>query len=231
MTNRPHVFVNVAMTADGKIDNRRRKGAVISSTADKARVDQLRADMDAILVGGRKLVNEDPGLTVKSSRLRLQRTECGMEENPVKVGVVSVADLKVDGHFMTEGPARRFIYTTHRTPPAAASRLEKAGARVFIFGKEVIDLRRVMKSLYSEGIRSLMVEGGGTLIAGMFRLGLVDELTIYIAPRLFGGANAPTMVDGAGFLPSTAPSLQLVSVEKLDEAGGILIHYMVDHKL
>ncbi len=230
MVTRPHIFVNVAMTADGKIDSRLRKGAAISSTADKARVDQLRAKVDAVMVGGRTLVSEDPRLTVKSPRLRQERTDCGMEENPVKVGVVSVADLKLDGRFLTEGIARKFIYTTHRTPPDMASRLEKAGAKVFVFGRQVIDLRRVVKSLYMEGIRSLMVEGGGTLIAAMFRLGIVDEMTIYIAPRLFGGAASPTMVDGTGFTPSHAPALQLVSVEKFDDVGGILVHYTVDHK-
>jgi 2,5-diamino-6-(ribosylamino)-4(3H)-pyrimidinone 5'-phosphate reductase len=218
------------MTADGKMDSRLRKGAAISSPADKARVDRLRAEVDAILVGGRTLVSEDPSLTVKSARLRLQRTSRGLEENPVKVGIVSVADLKLDGRFLTDGPARRFIYTTRRTSPEIVASLEKAGAQVFVLGKEVIDLRRVMRSLYVQGVRTLMVEGGGTLIAALFRLGLVDELTIYIAPRLFGGASAPTPVDGSGFLPARAPALQLVSVEKFDDGGGILVNYTVEHK-
>jgi 2,5-diamino-6-(ribosylamino)-4(3H)-pyrimidinone 5'-phosphate reductase len=108
--------------------------------------------------------------------------------------------------------------------------LEQAGAQVFVVGKDVVDLRRVMKSLYTRGIRTLMVEGGGTLIAALFRLGLVDELTIYIAPRLFGGATAPTPADGPGFPPAHAHALQLVSVEKYDDGGGILIHYIIEHK-
>ena len=227
---RPRILVNIAMTADGKIDSVLRKGATLSSSADKARVDQLRAEADAVLVGGRTLVSEDPRLTVKSARLHLQRRSRGLEENPVKVGVVSVADLNLDGHFLTEGPARRFIYTTRRTPPDMITRLEKTGTQVFVVGKEVADLRRVMKSLYTRGIRTLLVEGGGTLIAALFRLGLVDELTIYIAPRLFGGATAPTLADGPGFPPAHAHALQLVSVEKFDDGGGILVHYIVEHK-
>jgi 2,5-diamino-6-(ribosylamino)-4(3H)-pyrimidinone 5'-phosphate reductase len=226
----PRVLVNVAMTADGKIDSRLRKGAAISSAADKIRVDTMRADADAVLVGGRTLVNEDPRLTVKSPRLRVQRTARGLDENPVKVGVVSVADLKPDGRFLTEGPARRFIYTTKRTDPKVVKSLEKAGAQVFVHGKEVVDLRRVLRSLYSQGIRSVLVEGGGTLIAALFRLDLVDEITIYIAPRLFGGANAPTPLDGTGFLPANAPVLKLISIEKFDDGGGVLAHYLVEHK-
>jgi 2,5-diamino-6-(ribosylamino)-4(3H)-pyrimidinone 5'-phosphate reductase len=58
--NRPFVFINVAMTADGKIDTFRRNGAAISSARDKERVDHLRAGADAIMVGGRTLLDEDP---------------------------------------------------------------------------------------------------------------------------------------------------------------------------
>jgi 2,5-diamino-6-(ribosylamino)-4(3H)-pyrimidinone 5'-phosphate reductase len=228
--NRPHILINVAMTADGKIDSILRKGATISSSADKNRVDQLRADSDGVLVGGRTLVSEDPRLTVKSAKLRLERIARGLDENPVKVGIVSVADLELDGRFLNDGPARRFIYTTKRTPAEMITRLRHTGAEVFVLGKQVVDLHRVMRSLHTRGIRNLMVEGGGTLIAALFRLGLVDELTIYIAPRLLGGVSAPTMVDGSGFKPARAPGLKLVSVEKYDDSGGVLLHYLVETK-
>ena len=68
--NRPYTFINVAMTADGKIDTAERKGAAISSRLDKERVDQLRAEADAVLVGGKTLLEELPKLTVKSEALR-----------------------------------------------------------------------------------------------------------------------------------------------------------------
>jgi 2,5-diamino-6-(ribosylamino)-4(3H)-pyrimidinone 5'-phosphate reductase len=100
---RPHVFVNVALTADGKIDTLARKGATISSTADKERGDCLRASVDAVMVGGWMFLNEDPSLTIKPPELRAQRIRLGSPENPAKVGVVTVANLKGDGHFMTTG--------------------------------------------------------------------------------------------------------------------------------
>jgi 2,5-diamino-6-(ribosylamino)-4(3H)-pyrimidinone 5'-phosphate reductase len=146
------------------------------------------------------------------------------------VGIVSMADLELDGRFLNDGPARRFIYTTKRTPAEMITRLRRTGAEVFVLGKQVVDLHRVMRSLHTRGIRNLMVEGGGTLIAALFRLGLVDELTIYIAPRLLGGVSAPTMVDGSGFKPARAPGLKLVSVEKYDDSGGVLLHYLVETK-
>jgi 2,5-diamino-6-(ribosylamino)-4(3H)-pyrimidinone 5'-phosphate reductase len=228
--NRPYTLVNVAMSADGKLDSVARKGTTISSASDKARVDRLRASMDAVLVGGRTLLDEDPRLTVKSQALREERQANGKEENPVKVGIVSQADLKPDGNFLTVGPARRLVYTTHRTPPDQIARLEKTGAQVFVLGEEQVDVSAVLESLYALGIRKLMVEGGGTLIAEFFRLNLVDELTIYIAPFIFGGDSAPTVADGPGFLPEQAPLLRLEAVDEFDDAGGVFIHYMVVRK-
>ena len=228
--NRPHILVNAAMTVDGKLDTIARKGMNISSSADKARVDSLRASMDAVLVGGRTLLDEDPKLTVKSPVLRAERKAKGLEENPAKVGLVSVADMKANGHFLTAGPARRLVYTTLRSTPEQIARLENAGAEVFVVGEARVDVSAVLESLHSQGIRKLMVEGGGTIIAEFFRLGLVDELTLYIAPFIFGGASAPTLADGPGFLPEQPPGLRLESVEKFGDKGGVLIHYLVECK-
>src|ERR1043165_1214661 len=102
---RPFVFINVAMTADGKIDTFERKGSAISSARDKERVDQLRASADAIMVGGRTLLDEDPKLTVKSEGLRAERGARGVSSNPGKVGIVTEAKLKVDSQFLNAGPA------------------------------------------------------------------------------------------------------------------------------
>jgi 2,5-diamino-6-(ribosylamino)-4(3H)-pyrimidinone 5'-phosphate reductase len=229
----PHVHVNVAMSVDGKIDTIARHGAAISSAEDRARVDRLRADADAVLVGGRTLLVEDPALTVKSSRLRTARTRSGRQENPAKVGVVSEIgprDLLPDGHFLSRGPARVFIYTTSRTTPEVVRRLEAAGASVQITGTERVDLQAVLGSLHGAGIRSVLVEGGGTLISEFFRLGLVDELTVYIAPSIFGGVSAPTLADGPGFNAEEAPQLHLKTVKKIDAGGGILAHYTIEPK-
>ena len=228
--NRPRLLVNVAMSADGKLDSAARTGVTISSTPDKARVDRLRAGMDAVLVGGRTLLNEDPKLTVKSLALRSERKAAGLEENPVKVGVVSLADLKLDGNFMTAGPSRRLIYTTKRTPPGQVLRLENAGAQVFLMGDQRVDCLAMLASLYDQGIRKLMVEGGGTIIAEFFRFNLVDELMLYIAPRIFGGSSAPTLVDGPGFLPDHLPLLHLEAAEEFDDDGGVFIRYLVQRE-
>src|SRR5215510_828568 len=115
MDNRPFVFINVAMTADGKIDTFARKGAAISSPRDKERVDQLRAESDAIMVSGRTLLDEDPKLTVKSEALRAERVARGLSPNPIKVGVVTNAEIYPHAKFLHEGPARVVIFTTDQT--------------------------------------------------------------------------------------------------------------------
>ncbi|MCA2002338.1 MAG: dihydrofolate reductase family protein, partial [Chloroflexi bacterium] len=89
MNRRPYTFINVAMTADGKIDTFERKGAAISSKWDKERVDALRASADAILVGGKTLLEEQPKLTVKSEARREERVRRGLPPHPMKVGVAT----------------------------------------------------------------------------------------------------------------------------------------------
>jgi len=100
--DRPFVFINVAMTADGKIDTFARNGAAISSQRDKERVDQLRAESDAVMVGGKTLLDEDPKLTVKSEALRAARVARGLTPNPIKVGIVTKAKLYPHSKFLCE---------------------------------------------------------------------------------------------------------------------------------
>jgi len=223
---RPFVFINVAMTADGKIDTFERKGAAISSQRDKERVDRLRAESDAVIVGGRTLLDEDPKLTVKSDALRAERVARGLSPNPVKVGVVSEANIKPDSMFLNTGPARIVIFTTYRTSKDRLAFLRSRGVDVYIHDSEKVDLSKALVTLKELGIQRLMVEGGATLNFELLKLGLVDELTAYVAPMIFGGESAPTMAAGSGLERSAAIPLQLASVEK-EEDGGVLLKYLV----
>ena len=223
--NRPFVFINVAMTADGKIDTFRRTGAAISSARDKERVDRLRAEADAVMVGGRTLLDEDPKLTVKSEDLRRQRVERGLAPNPIKVCVVSEAHLRPDSQFLTAGPAKIVIFTTRRTSKHHASLLESFGVDVYVDDSEKVNLPRALETLKQIGVHRLMVEGGATLNFELLRLGLVDELSVYVAPLIFGGETAPTMAGGIGLVRSDAITMELVDVRVLDASGGLVIKY------
>jgi riboflavin biosynthesis pyrimidine reductase len=81
-----------------------------------------------VLVGGRTLLGDDPRLTVKSADLRAARRARGLEENPIKVGIVSNADLRDDSRFLTAGPAQVMLFTTQRTSPAQIIRLWRNSA-------------------------------------------------------------------------------------------------------
>lgn len=224
--NRPFVFINVAMTADGKIDTFQRKGAAISSPRDKERVDQLRAEADAVMVGGRTLLDEDPKLTVRSEALREARVGQGRPPNPIKVGVVSKAELNPHSKFLHEGGGRCVIFTTFRTSNEQLALLRSQNAEVFVHDGERVDLRKMMHTLHQLGIGRLMVEGGATLNFELIRLGLVDEISAFVAPMVFGGETAPTLAAGSGFERGEAVPLTLIRVENWED-DGVLLYYKV----
>jgi 2,5-diamino-6-(ribosylamino)-4(3H)-pyrimidinone 5'-phosphate reductase len=223
----PFVFINVAMTADGKIDTYTRKGAAISSQRDKERVDRLRAESDAVMVGGRTLLDEDPKLTVKSEALRKERVARGAPPNPIKVGVVSRAEFNSHSKFLREGRARIVIFTTNQTSIEEVASLRSQNVEVFVHDGERVDLKQMMHTLHKIGIRRLMVEGGATLNFELIKLGLVDEVSAYVAPMIFGGENAPTLAAGIGLERDEAVPLKLVHVENWED-GGMLLQYRIE---
>ena len=224
--NRPYVLINVAATADGKIDTVEGRGAAISSPRDKERVDRLRAASDAVMVGGHTLLGEDPKLTVKSPALQAERVARGESPHPAKVGIVSRPDLRADAQFLTAGPARRILFTTAQATPAQLALLRERGAEVYVLGETCVDLPAALATLKDLGVNRLMVEGGSTLNFELLRLRLVDEVQMYLAPLIFGGARAPTLAGGAGLPRDQAIPLHATSVEVWDD-GGVVLHYAV----
>jgi len=227
--NRPYVVVNMAMTADGKVDTVARRGARISTEADRRRVDALRAEVDAVMVGGHTLLAEDPRLTVRSTELVEARRRQGRDPQPARVGVVSAlpdretgADLGPDSRFLGGEPARVIVLTSERTRPAVRRRLAEAGADVVVLGNDRVDLAAALGGLALRGIGRLLVEGGGTLVAELLRLGLVDEVQLFVGPLIFGGREAPTPVEGPGFGADTAVALRPAGVMDLGPAGVVL---------
>lgn len=223
---RPWIILNAAMTADGKIDTFARQGAKISSERDWARVDRLRAEVDAVMVGGRTLLHEDPRLTVKSPDLRQQRRIKNCPENPAKIGIISNASLNLEGKFFGDGSSQVIIFTTSQTPASQVENLRHHGAQVFLKGSQQVDLSQAMRQLKVEGMQRVLLEGGATLNAAMFAAGLIDEVRLYIAPMIFGGADAPSLVDGTGLSRDQAVNLDLKGAEVLPD-GGVLLSYFV----
>src|SRR5438128_3987991 len=187
MHDRPYVLINVAATLDGKIDTVERRGAAISSARDRHRVDVLRASVDAVMVGGRTLLDEDPRLLVRSAELRAERLKRGASENPAKVGIVSRPTLKLDSRFLTTGPARIILFTPTQ-PELDVTRLRERGVEAYPVGQGRVDLAAALSKLADLGVRRVLVEGGGLLNFELLRIGLVDEVQVFLAPLIFGGA-------------------------------------------
>jgi riboflavin biosynthesis pyrimidine reductase len=101
---------------------------------DKERDDRLRAEVDAIIVGGHTLLDDDPRLTVKSEGLRQERLQRGLSANPIKVGVVTKAHLEPESRFLSTGPAQVIIFTTSQTDPGHIDRLRRQGVKMYILG-------------------------------------------------------------------------------------------------
>lgn len=220
----PWVILNAALTVDGKIDTAARQGAKISSDEDWQRVERLRAEVDAVMVGGNTLLAEDPRLTIRSAELRAWRESDGRPPNPAKVGIISEASLNLAGRFLHDGGGQVHLFTTHRTSEDRIAALREQGAEVVVHAGRRVDLTTAMAYLKTAGLDKVLLEGGGTLNAAMFEAGLIDEVRLYIAPLIFGGASAPTLADGPGLPQEQAAALQLKELTKLPD-GGILAVY------
>ena len=224
---RPHIVVNVAMSADGKISTRERRQVRISGTRDFIRVDRLKAGSDAVMVGIGTVLADDPSLTVKAEICREHRRKRGLEEHPVRVVIDSSARIPLTASILTKGDGKRVVAVSKRADPDKIAQLKKI-ATVIVAGADEVDLCTVMDELGTMGIKRLMVEGGGTLIAALVRAGLVDEIYSFIGNIIIGGKDAPTLADGNGFIEeSEFTQLTLVEARKIED--GILLHWNVTH--
>ena len=203
---RPFVYINCAMSADGKIAGSERKQVRISSQEDKDRVKSLRRTYDAILVGVGTIVSDDPHLTVKG------RT---YEENQVRIVIDPKCRIPLDA-LVLDDRARTVIAVED------GKGKDIPGATIVECGSP-FDLDTLMERLSQMGIGSILVEGGGETIASFFRNGLVDRYTVFVGSKIIGGRMSPTPADGDGWVMEEGFPLRLVGAEILGD--GVLLSY------
>ncbi len=223
ISSRPFVFINAAMSADGKIATIDRKQTRISGSLDFDRMDELRAASDAIMVGVGTVLSDNPSLTVKSPQRKDKRRAGGLPENPVRIIVDSLARTPVNADIFKKGDGKRIIAVTEFAPQERIRKLAEH-AEIITAGKKSVSLDRLLTELKARGIDRLMVEGGATLNWGLISGGLVDEIYTFIGNIIIGGSNAPTLVDGEGF-DNDFCGLTLLSCEKIED--GVLLRWKV----
>ncbi|HIP57812.1 MAG TPA: 2,5-diamino-6-(ribosylamino)-4(3H)-pyrimidinone 5'-phosphate reductase [Archaeoglobus profundus] len=221
---KPFVFINIAASVDGKISNEQRRQIRISSNEDLRRVDRLRAESDAIMVGIGTVLSDDPKLTVKSEELRLERIKRCLSENPIRVIVDSKCRIPLNAKVLND-EAKTIVAVSRQANKNKVKVLMERGVEVVEFGEKLVDLRELMNYLYNIGVRKVMVEGGATLNYSLLKEKLVDEIYVYYGNIIIGGQNSPTIVDGQSFNPPI--NLELISVERL--GNGVLTKWIVKY--
>ena len=225
-SNRPFVFLCTGMSLDGKLATSERKQTEIATDDDKEMMYECRIKADAVMVGGRTLFLDDPGLIVKTEERQNQRLKLGKIKDPFKVAIVSdVSNLKPIGDFFQRGNTKKIIFTTEKSSKLKISEL-KDFCDVYVCGKRKVDLKKALSKLYELDVKSLMVEGGGELIFSLLKDNLVDEINLKIGNLIIGGRSSPTFCDGEGFLQDTAKKVKLVDLIKKEDY--LILKYKVE---
>ncbi|MFC8518619.1 dihydrofolate reductase family protein [Streptomyces sp. NPDC057257] len=213
----PYVLLSAAVSLDGYLDDTGPERLLLSSPADFDRVDEVRASVDAILVGAGTIRADNPRLLVNSPERRAARVAAGQPEYPLKVTVSGSGDLDPTAKFWHTG-GDKVVYTTDK----GGERARAAGlaADVVPLGPD-LDWRRLLEHLHEvRGVRRLMVEGGGTIHTQLLQQGLADELQLVLAPLFVGTPDAPRLFGPGGY---QAGRLRLLETRRIEDV--VLMRY------
>ncbi len=217
-----YVVANAAVSVDGKLSTRERRQVAISGPADFDRVDRLRAAADAVLVGVGTVLADDPSLTLNEEDRRVGRLQNGRPANPARALLDSRARTPTDARVLDD-EATTHLVVDEDTDEERTRALEAAGATVHRVAAPDgrVDVTAALDALEAAGVDRLFVEGGGEVFFSLFDADLVDEFTVFVGSTIIGGRDAPTLVDGEGFLSPC--DLTLVDVERVDD--GVVLSY------
>ena len=212
--SRPKVILSAAMTLDGKIATKT-GDSKLSSKQDKVRIHKLRSKVDAILVGSNTVKRDDPSLTVRHTK----------GKNPLRIILDSKANIDQKSQIIkTCKKIPTIIAVSKKASKKNIDKLKKFPLEIIITGNKLVNITNLLRILSKKKIKTLLVEGGGTVNWEFVKQGLVDEIIITITPHLIGGKNAITLVDGEGFsLIQKARKLKLKKTCRL--GNEIVLHY------
>jgi len=184
----PFITVKIAQSLDGKIATKSGDSKWITSQAARNYTHKLRKFYDAILVGINTVLKDDPRLTNPYSR-----------KQPIKVIVDSNLKIPLKAKVLNN-PSNVIIATSSINSRSKYNLLRRKGVRIFESPKKngKVDLRLLFKTLAKLQITDILVEGGGKLVGSLFDAGLVDKVMFFIAPKIIGGGDAVSSVEGKG---------------------------------
>ena len=212
--SRPRVILSAAMSLDGKIATKT-GDSELSSKQDKVRIHILRSKVDAILVGSNTVKRDDPLLTVRYVK----------GKNPLRIVLDSKATINQKSQIIrTCKKIPTIVAVSKKASRQNISKLKKHPLEIMVIGEKRVNIKSLLKSLSKKKIKTLLVEGGGTVNWEFIKLGLVDELIVTITPYLVGGQNAITLVEGEGF--SHIHKSTKLKLKKICQLGNeIVLHY------
>lgn len=213
------MLLSVAVSVDGYLDNTSPERLLLSSPEDFAEVDEIRAGVDAVLVGAGTVRADNPRLLVRSAEHRRDRVTRGLPPNPVKVTLSSSGDLDSAAAFFTAGEAVRLVYVPDSAVAAATGRV---GAVATVVGAgDPLDLTTLLADLAARGIGRLMVEGGAQVHTLFLAEDVVDEVRLAVAPLFVGDPGAPRLL-GPG---TRRERMRLVDLRQLGDTA--VLRYLV----
>jgi len=222
----PYVLLSCAMSIDGYLDRETPCKLTMSNAADFDRVDQLRAESDAIMVGASTVRRDDPHLMVRSEERRLLRVAAGRSCSPIKVTVTGSGDLSPQAAFFADEDVEKLVYC----PQASARRIAaKLGSAATVIGVGAqVSMGAVVRDLGDRGVRRLMVEGGGHLHTQFIVDELAAELQLVIAPFFVGEPGAPRFVEAGRFPWTASRRAQLAETRAI--ADVVLLRYALSDR-
>jgi 5-amino-6-(5-phosphoribosylamino)uracil reductase len=197
------------MSIDGYIDDTTPNRLILSNAADLDRVDAVRAESDAILIGAETMRRDNPRLLVNSAERRAAREARGLPPYPLKVTMTRSGNLDPSLKFWHHGGGK-LVYCPS---PVAAKVAEQFGGLADVQGiGETIDITAMLADLRHRGVQRLMVEGGGTIHTQFLEADVVDEIHVAVAPFFLGDPAAPRFVNSGTFADGPARRMRLAEV-------------------
>jgi 5-amino-6-(5-phosphoribosylamino)uracil reductase len=221
MGERPYILLSCGMSLDGYLDGATEERLLLSNAADFDRVDAVRAESDAILVGAVTVRRDNPRLLVRSAARRAERAARGLPPSPIKVTVTGGAELDPCADFFTAGDVEKIVYCASPAMDDACERLGKVAT--IVDGGQPMDMHRLTEDLHYRGVRRLMVEGGGIMHTQFLTAGLADELHLVVAPLFVGDSRARRFVSDGAFPWNPDRRATLAEVRQIGDV--VLLRY------